>query len=136
MRRMTVNTFTIGALARRCGVSAHTLRFYETEGILNPVARDASGHRCYRPDDLLWLEFVLRLKRTGMPLNDIRTYAQLRAQGDATQAARLALLQAHRTRLAAQLNDLSSCADALDDKIRHYQHRLDADGVSARTSTP
>ncbi len=117
-------TLSIGELARRTGVSAHTLRYYEASGVLMPAARSAGGCRRYRTTDLEWLEFVMRLKRTGMPLARIKEFAALRARGDATLQARLSLLTAHRECLAAMLEDLSRSAAALDDKIATYRRRL------------
>lgn len=114
----------IGELARLSGLSTHALRYYEQAGVLKPIGRAANGHRRYRPDDVLWLAFVLRLKLTGMPLAQIKRYAALRARGDATLSARLALLVQHREQLAARLRALADSAAALDDKIRHYQGLL------------
>ncbi len=118
---MIRNAISIGELSRLCGVSPHTLRYYEAEGILQPAGRAANGHRRYLRDDVLWLEFVLRLKVTGMPLADIRRYAQLRAEGEATLQTRLGMLQLHRQRLITQMDELTTCAHALDDKIAWYQ---------------
>lgn len=117
---MTSQHLSIGEMSRLCGVSTHTLRFYEAEGILLPAARAANGHRRYHRHDVLWLEFVLRLKFTGMPLADIRAYADLRAQGDATLHQRLEMLRRHRQRLAEQIEALNTSASALDDKIDIY----------------
>ncbi|MBV1776424.1 MerR family transcriptional regulator [Burkholderiaceae bacterium DAT-1] len=69
---MTSKVLTIGELASLSGLSVYTLRYYEAEGILNPAARASNGHRRYRPEDVRWLEFVLRLKLTDMPLADSR----------------------------------------------------------------
>ncbi|HTY98845.1 MAG TPA: MerR family transcriptional regulator [Rhodocyclaceae bacterium] len=124
MASVTDNALSIGELARQSGLSPHTLRFYEAKGILRPAVRATSGHRRYRPEDVLWLEFVLRLKLTGMPLAEIRQYADLRARGDGTLAARLAMLELHRERLAARLKELSTCALVLDDKIRLYRRMI------------
>jgi DNA-binding transcriptional MerR regulator len=121
---MTANAIPIGELSRLCGLSPHTLRFYEAEGILRPAGRAANGHRRYRAEDVLWLEFVLRLKLTGMPLAEIRQYADLRLQGEATLQARLTMLRHHRRRLTARIAELSTCADALDDKIRTYRKMI------------
>lgn len=117
---MTSQHLSIGEMSRLCGVSTHTLRFYEAEGILLPATRAANGHRRYRRDDVLWLEFVLRLKLTGMPLADIRTYADLRLRGDATLRERLRMLKVHRQRLADRIEALTTSASALDDKIDIY----------------
>jgi DNA-binding transcriptional MerR regulator len=130
------NAISIGELSRLCGVTPHTLRFYEAEGILQPAGRAENGHRRYLRDDVLWLEFVLRLKVTGMPLADIRRYAELRAQGDDTLQTRLGMLQLHRQRLIAQMNELTTCAHALDDKIAWYQAQPAARAPRPSKTTP
>ena len=131
MSTVISKTLSIGEMSRLCGLSAHTLRFYEAEGILKPATRAANGHRRYRRNDVLWIEFVLRLKLTGMPLSEIRHYATLREQGEETLQARLAMLKLHRQRLVARLNELSTCADALDEKIRTYQEMIAESQTSA-----
>lgn len=123
---VTSNFISIGDLSALTGLSAHTLRFYEKAGVLLPVGRAANGHRRYRSEDMRWLEFVLRLKRTGMPLADIRQYAQLRAQGNRTLPTRLAMLQLHQERLVANMAELEHCASTLDDKIRTYRKMIAA----------
>ena len=121
---MMTSVLTIGELARLSGLSTHTTRFYETEGLLSPINRAANGHRRYRAEDVAWLEFVLRLKKTGMPLAQSREYAQLRAEGERTLSSRLAMLQQHRQYLDQQLNELTVYANALDEKIRWYQRTM------------
>lgn len=117
---------SIGELARLCKLSTHTLRYYETEGVMRPALRASNGHRRYREDDVQWLAFVLRLKQTGMPLQEIRLYAGLRAQGDTTLKQRLAVLTEHRERLARQLEALSANADALDAKLALYRQQIES----------
>lgn len=124
MSAVTSNAISIGELSRLSGVSPHTLRFYEAEGVLKPAGRAANGHRRYRREDVLWLEFVLRLKVTGMPLAEIRQYAVLRAQGEKTLQPRLTMLKLHRERLVTKINELSTCAGVLDDKIRTYRKMI------------
>lgn len=121
---VTLHPLSIGEFARLSGVSSHTLRFYEAQGILRPASRAANGHRRYHREDVLWLEFVLRLKLTGMPLADIRRYADLRAQGEETLSMRLSMLQLHRQRLSTRLDELTTSARALDDKIHVYRRMV------------
>ena len=128
---MMTSVLTIGELARLSGLSTHTIRFYETEGLLSPINRAANGHRRYRAEDVAWLEFVLRLKKTGMPLAQIREYAQLRAEGERTLSSRLAMLQQHRQYLDQQLNELTVYANALDEKIRWYQKVIGEESQNA-----
>ena len=133
LRVHAVNTtlLSIGELARRCDLSTHTLRYYESEGVLRPALRASNGHRRYREEDVQWLAFVLRLKQTGMPLQEIRVYAGLREQGDSTLEQRLAVLSEHRERLARQLDALSANATALDAKLELYRQQ-----IASRPSNP
>lgn len=121
---MTSNVLSIGELSRLSGLSTHTIRFYESAGVLKPAGRATNGHWRYHGDDVLWLEFVLRLKLTGMPLAEIKKYALLRAQGEMTVQPRLAMLKLHRERLATKIAELSECANVLDEKIRTYRKMI------------
>lgn len=116
--------------AARCGLSAHTLRYYEKLGLLRHVRRDSSGHRRFADADLSWVEFIKRLKDTGMPLEQIQRYADLREQGDASHAQRLQLLQAHAAALQARIALEAEHLDKLQEKIEHYR-RLTANVTEA-----
>lgn len=131
---MTNERLSIGALAALSGLTTHTLRYYERAGVLRPAGRAPNGHRRYRADDVAWLEFVMRLKLTGMPLAEIRRYAQMRIDGDATLAPRLALLEAHRARLVERIAALDDSLAALDRKIRGYRRTIGRTVAAARPS--
>jgi DNA-binding transcriptional MerR regulator len=94
---------TIAEAAEVTGLSAHTLRYYERAGLLEPVGRNRSGHRRYRKAHLERITFLQRLRATGMPIREVRRYAELMQAGEATNAARLALLEAHRDDVLAEL---------------------------------
>lgn len=110
----------IGQLARRSGVSAHTLRYYERIGLLPRADRDGSGQRDYDASILIWIEFLRRLKTTGMPIREMLRYAALRERGPATGAERRALLEAHRETVRAHVAELQACLLVLDSKIGGY----------------
>ena len=67
----------IGAFAELTGISAYTLRYYEKKGLLF-VKRGQNGCRNYLAEDREWVQFLCKLKATGMLLRDIKRYAQLR----------------------------------------------------------
>ena len=113
--------YHIQEFAALTGLSADTLRYYEKEGLLAP-ARD--GDRIYSERDAAWLAFILRLKETNMPLAQIKAFARLRAEGEATLAARYALLLAHQQALATQLARLVDHQAHLAEKLRHYEALL------------
>lgn len=115
---------SIQQFAARTGLSADTLRYYEKIGLLRHVARDASGFRVYGPRDLEWVAFILRLKDTGMALEDIIRYADLREQGETTLAARQALLEGHAAKLQVRLQRDQAHLDALRAKIELYRQQI------------
>src|ERR671917_1288255 len=88
-------TLTIAEVAERCGVSAHTLRYYERIGLLD-VSRDAAGHRVYDARDYARVVFLTRLRMTGMPIRELQRYVALVAEGEASVPERLRMLLAHR----------------------------------------
>lgn len=111
----------IKEFASRIGVSESALRFYEKLGVLKPVFRNSSGYREFGESDLRWMEFVLRLKVTGMPLAQIVQYAQWRDQGDQTAPDRLKLLQQHERRVRSDLESLGANLEKIQEKIGYYQ---------------
>ena len=110
----------IGTLARRSGLSTHTIRYYERIGLLPYAHRDRSGQRDYDASILTWIEFLDRLKTTGMPIRAMLHYAELRERGVGTEAEPRALLEQHRERVRAHVSDLKACLLVLDTKIAGY----------------
>jgi len=119
-------SLTIAEAAARSGLSAHTLRYYERDGLmLASVDRAVSGHRRYTDRDLTWIEMITRLRATGMPIRDVRRYAALVRTGNGNEAERLELLKAHRERVEAQLAQVTAHLRALDHKIGIYEGQVD-----------
>jgi DNA-binding transcriptional MerR regulator len=122
-----MSTLTIADAARESGLSAHALRYYERAGLLDPVDRNGSGHRRYRDEDLERIRFLTKLRATGMPIRDVRRYAELLREGDDNAAERLALLEAHRDAVQAQLEETARNLELIDWKINLYRERLGTD---------
>lgn len=111
---------TIQEFARRTGLSAHTLRYYEQIGLITAVSRTPAGHRRYGERELEWVGFIQRLKATGMPLAQIQHYAQLRRAGQSSLTDRRQLLEAHAVQLAEALAAQQAHLAALQQKIAWY----------------
>jgi DNA-binding transcriptional MerR regulator len=121
-----VTNLTIAQAAEQTGLTAHTLRYYERDGLmLASVDRSASGHRRYTDRDLTWIAMITRLRSTGMPMRDVRRYAALVRDGDGNEAERLDLLKAHRDRVERQLSEVTGHLRAIDHKIGIYEGRLE-----------
>ena len=118
---------SIAEAARRTGVSAHTLRYYERTGlVVTPVDRTTGGRRRYHQLDLEWITVCTRLRATGMPIKTIRRYAQLIAAGQGNEHERLALMEAHRADVTAKLAEIQENLELIDHKIDVYRGRLAA----------
>ncbi|MCX4809786.1 MerR family transcriptional regulator [Streptomyces sp. NBC_01239] len=117
-------TLTIAQVSERTGLSHDTLRYYEKAGLIERVGRSTGNQRRYQAADLAWLEFLLRLRETGMSIADMQRFAALRAAGDVSVADRLAMLRAHRAELADRIRTLRRNAAVLDHKIDHYEQLL------------
>jgi DNA-binding transcriptional MerR regulator len=121
-----MTALTIAEAAARTGLTAHTLRYYERDGLmLTSVDRAGSGHRRYSERDLTWIEMLTRLRATGMPIADVRRYAGLVRAGDGNEAERLDLLLAHRARVEEQLTQVAAHLRAIDHKIGIYEGKLE-----------
>ena len=121
-----MSSLTIAEAAEKTGLTAHTLRYYERDGLLlHAVDRAPSGHRRYTDDDLRWIEMVTRLRSTGMPIRDVRRYAALVRDGDGNESERLALLLAHREVVERELAEVTSHLRAIDHKIALYESTLE-----------
>ena len=81
-----MNTLTISQLARRSGVPASTLRYYEKVGVIPPATRNGSGYRLYDEQALARLAFVQRTKALGVELDDLADL--VRRSGTARNALR------------------------------------------------
>jgi DNA-binding transcriptional MerR regulator len=126
----TLIALTIGQVAETIGVSTHTLRYYEQTGLIRPVGRTQSGHRLYSPADLDWLQVLMRLKATGMPIAGMQAFATLRAQGRPTLAERRDLLVAHRDAVLARIAELQLNLGAIVDKIAYYEGEVAEQGAA------
>ncbi|WWR17765.1 MerR family transcriptional regulator [Lachnospiraceae bacterium JLR.KK009] len=116
--------YSIGDFAKLTGLGIHTLRYYEHEGLIAPE-RNSSNRRCYSDKDLIWIEFIKRLKDTGMPIKEIRHYAKLRADGDPTLSERMEMLVQHRQALNEQIAQLQEHKIKLDEKIEFYKKEIE-----------
>lgn len=123
-------TYSIAQAAERSGLSIDTLRYYERIGLVDPPARDAGGRRNYSDADLGWLEFLTKLRMTGMPIRMMREYARLRHQGMASTGRRRQILIEHRASVQQRIADLEGCMEVLNYKITNYEKCERAMGVA------
>lgn len=114
----------IGELAKRTGRSVHTIRWYETQGLIPGVMRDTGGRRVYSERHVSWLELIDRLRLTGMSVTQMREYATLVRQGKASLKEQRAHLRSHRLRVEKSIADWTAALKLLNHKIDFYDEWL------------
>jgi len=117
---MTTETLRIGALSARTGRSVHTIRWYEAQGLIPGVARDAGGRRTYSEQHVGWLELMERLRRSGMSIAEMRRYTALVKLGRSTLAQRREMLAAHRARVVQAIAEHRAALELIDGKVGFY----------------
>jgi len=115
---------TIRQASRATGLTVHTLRYYERIGLLTPVGRASNGHRRYDQVDIDRIIFLNKMRKTGMPLEQIKEYALLMYQGDAGIPGRITLLQTHRCAVLEQMAELTEMLTAIDKKLDLYREKV------------
>jgi DNA-binding transcriptional MerR regulator len=112
---------TIQEVSRATGLSPHTLRYYERIGLIHPIEREANTHRHYTPEDVGWIQFLLKLRATGMSIKDMQRYAELQRQGDISLPERVEMLKALQARVQARMSELDEHLKLIRYKIEIYQ---------------
>lgn len=113
--------YTVGEMAKRLGVAASTLRYYDKEGLLPFVERSGGGIRMFKDADYEWLQVIQCLKTTGMPLKDIRTFVAMAMEGDSTISSRLELIRRQREAVMEQMEALQQTLETLNFKCWYYE---------------
>lgn len=111
---------TIKQVAEATGLSTYTLRYYERIGLIHPVDRADNTHRRYTQDDIGWIEFLLKLRATGMSIEDMQHYAHLQRQGDATLPERIEMLNKLQTEVESHIEELNQNLNLIRYKIEFY----------------
>ncbi|MEO1796833.1 MAG: MerR family transcriptional regulator [Pseudomonadota bacterium] len=114
----------IAEVSQIAGLSISTIHYYERSGLCPLVSRGADGHRAFSPADCDWLLLLASLRATGMPMAEMRAFADLYAAGEATVAERKAALLAHRARMDERRAELDACQSILTRKLKRYDEIL------------
>ncbi|RQW08103.1 MerR family transcriptional regulator [Paenibacillus rhizophilus] len=114
------------------GLSPYTLRYYEKIGLLTGIARNDQGYRDYTEQDAEWVRFLKVLREMDIPIHEMKRYSDLRSQGPSTVKERRAMLEAHRDRVARQMERLEENMGKVRDKIKLYK-QMEKESEAGRT---
>lgn len=110
----------ISEVSKITGLKAHTLRYYESIGLIKDIKRNESGKRIYAEQDLKWLEVINRLRETGMNINKMIQYAKLRHMGDDTISERKHIMEEHLEAINTEIDKLLEARNYVKKKIAIY----------------
>ena len=111
---------TIQEVAEATGLSTFTLRYYERVGLIHSINREQNTHRRYTADDVSWIDFLMKLRATGMSIKDMQKYAELQRQGEATLPERVEMLKSLRDKVEAHMEELNEHLKLIYYKIEIY----------------
>lgn len=129
-------TYTVGEIAKKLNVAPSTLRYYDKEGLLPFVERSGGGIRMFKDSDFEWLTIIECMKKTGMPIKDIKIFIDWCIEGDSTIDKRLALIDKQRENVIAQMKQLQETLDMLDYKHWYYETAKAAGTCAIHNSIP
>lgn len=118
--------YTVGEMAKQIGVAPSTLRYYDKEGLLPFVERSGGGIRLFKDSDREWLAVIECLKKTGMPIREIKRFVDLCREGDATIDERLQLIKRRRDAVLKQMESLNETLSLLEYKLWYYETAKEA----------
>jgi DNA-binding transcriptional MerR regulator len=112
--------YTIGEIAKKIDVPTSTLRYYDKEGLLPFIERSTGGIRVFKERDLAALELINCLKKTGMPIKEIKQFMNFTLEGDSTIDKRLEIISSQKEFVMKQMEELESMLDMLKYKEFYY----------------
>ncbi len=118
--------YSIQEVSKKTGLSAHTLRYYEKEGLITGVERTPGGFRQYTDEDLEELGLICCLKNTGMSLQEIAQFVELTHQGEFTLKQRVELLREHRENMIKRMEEMQRYLDKVTWKVNFFSEKLRA----------
>ena len=116
--------YSIQDVSKKTGLSAHTLRYYEKEGLITGVERSQGGFRQYTDQDLDALGLICCLKNTGMSLQEIARFVALTREGKHTLKERVELLRQHRENVLERMNEMQKHLDKVTWKLNYFSQKL------------
>ena len=113
--------YTVGEMAKHLDIAASTLRYYDKEGLLPFLERSSGGMRMFKDEDLAWLEIIECLKKTGMPIKDIKHFIDCCMEGDSKIDERLSIIESQRNTVIKQMKEMQKMLDMLNYKCWYYE---------------
>lgn len=117
--------YTISEAAKKSNLTAHTIRYYDKEGLLPFVERTESGIRYFTENDMEGLAVINCLKATGMPIKEIKIFMDWCVQGDSTLKERYNMFLERKSAVQNQIEELQKALDKINYKCWYYKTAIE-----------
>ena len=119
-----MSQYTVKQLSDKLGISVHTIRFYDDQGLFPEVARDNYKNRIFTEESLSWVNLVLCLRNTGMSISEIKHYINLSQEGDSTVLERYQIILDQKKKAEEDLKAMHKRLEVLAHKEKYYEDLL------------
>ena len=116
--------YTIKQVSEMLGIPASTLRYYEKEGLISKLERKNSGYRSFSEENINQIRLIDCLKKTGMPIKEIRNYIELVHIGDSTLKQRYEMFIERRKTVEKQMSELNDLLEMINRKCKYYEDKI------------
>lgn len=120
----TTPKYSVTQAAKRCGLTAYTLRYYDDLGLFPFLQHTAGAKRLFSDADMQWIQLIECLRDTGMAVQEIKEYVALCLKGDDTLKERLAIVAKQEAVMKKQIQDMNRHLKLLQFKKKYYRKRL------------
>ncbi|RLQ94671.1 MerR family transcriptional regulator [Falsibacillus albus] len=117
-------TYTIGQVADMLQLTISQLRYYDKQGLMPFVKRTEKGDRIFDEGSLKFLEMILCLKNTGMPIKDIKQFIDWNMAGGDTLPKRLDMMKQQEENVQNQLRETQANLKRIQEKIARYEREM------------
>lgn len=114
----------ISEVAAKYDMTAATIRYYEKQGLMPPVTRNAAGVRDFQEEDLNWVEFIKCMKDFGLSIDSLSRYSELYQIGDSTLIERKEILTKEYQKLLKKQEQINRTVAKLEWKLDFYDEKI------------
>lgn len=119
-------TYTIKEASEKTGISVHTLRYYDKQGLFPAMERTDARYRMFSENELEEIRLIHCFKAAGLQIKEIKTYMDLIREGDSALQKRLDYMKAQYERIENQRRELELAQKMIRFKIAYYEGAIRA----------
>lgn len=116
--------YTIGQVAKMHHLTISQIHYYDRQGLFPFLQRNEKGDRVFNEEALKYLEMILCLKETGMPIQKIKQFIDWSMNGESTILQRLELMKQQEINVVQHIQDTEKNLKKIQQKITKYEHEI------------